>query len=195
MVKTAFFSLGNVHRIVPDPDTALLLITGDGLAAGNGPMQDGPQGFASVLQLCFDDADEESLGLAVGSVPDRKPDGGPLCVLQNGETRILPDIDHARAILDFVDQAQCSHLLIHSNGIRRTAAVIKFLVERRGVLFRMKVERDTLTIPQRQSKWLMHNDRLLRMLNLAHEEALSKEALTKELAVSNNTTKISGIKP
>ena len=189
MVKTAFFSLGNVHRIVPDPDTALMLITGDG------PMQEVPQGFASVLQLCFDDADEESLGLAVGSVPDRKPDGGPLCVLQNGETRILPDIDHARAILDFVDQAQCSHLLIHSNGIRRTAAVIKFLVERRGVLFRMKVERDTLTIPQRQSKRLMHNDRLLRMLNLAHEEALSKEALTKELAVSNNTTKISGIKP
>ncbi len=163
MVKTAFFSLGNVHRIVPDPDTALMLITGDG------PMQEVPQGFASVLQLCFDDVDEESLGLTVGSVLDRKPDGGPLCVLQNGATRILPDINHARAILDFVDRAQCSHLLIHSNGIRRSAAVIKFLVERRGVLFRMKVER-TLTRPQRSSQWLMYNERLARMLELAHEE-------------------------
>ncbi len=158
MVKTAFFSLGNVHRVTPDPDTALLLI------AGNAPTQEVPQGFASVLQLCFDDADEERLGLAVGSVPDRKPGGGPLCVLQNGETRILPDIDHARAIMDFVEQAQCSHLLVHSNGIRRSAAVIKFLVERRGVLFRMRVERKTLTRPQRPCQWLMHNERLLRLL-------------------------------
>jgi len=184
MVKTAFFSLGNVHRIVPDPDTALMLITGDG------PSQAIPEWFASVLQLCFDDACEESLGLAIGSVPDKKQGGGPLYVLQNGETRILPDIDHARAILDFVDQAQCSHLLVHSNGIRRSAAVIKFLVDRRGVLFRMKVERDTLSRPQRQSQWLMHNERLLRMLELAHEELLNKE-----FAVPHATTKTLGIRP
>ncbi len=158
MVKTAFFSLGNVHRIVPDPDTALMLITSDG------PAQAIPEGFASVLQLCFDDASEENLGLPVGSVPNKNPGGEPVTVLQNGETRILPDIEHARAILDFVDQAQCSHLLVHSNGIRRPSAVIKFLVDRRGVLFRMKVESPSLTRPQRPSQWLMHNERLLRML-------------------------------
>jgi len=107
-------------------------------------------GFNLILRLQFDDEYEERLGEKIGSIPDLGDDGVILC-----HGRILPDANHAAAIIDFIENLSCDHLIVHCHaGVSRSAAVAKFVVGRYGAV-----------LDQANDDTSGSNKRLLRLLN------------------------------
>ena len=114
-----FLSQEDAGDCEPYPNTAMISIVGPAK-----PDASIKPGFHSLLRLIFDDADEEWLGMPVGSIPDYAPDGGVLIV----SDYLMPDLHHAREIVKFIEDGDFEHLVIHCfAGQSRSAAVARFV--------------------------------------------------------------------
>ena len=83
-------------------------------------------GFRTLLKLYFDDVDEESLNVAIGSIPDFSDDGALIV-----NSYLLPDLHHAREIVNFVETGDFEHLAVHCfAGRSRSAAVAQFVTDK-----------------------------------------------------------------
>lgn len=82
---------------------------------------------------------------------------------------VQPDIDNAKAIIDFAATRNCSHLLVYCRCFGISSAVVKVLVERFGIAFLMKTE----ATAARKTDFLIHNARFQRLLESAHEESFA----------------------
>ncbi len=132
----------------PCLNTAVISIT----APGDHPARI-KEGFNSVLRLQFDDLYEEIIHEAIGAIPDANPDGYVLW-----HNLRLPDANHAKAILEFLDTLTCERLIVHCHaGVSRSAAVAQFVSDK----YNADLDGDTSCA----------NKRLLRLLN-KHNDCL-----------------------
>ena len=136
----------------PDENTSMVSIIGPGsFEAEIKP------GFRTLLKMYFDDIDEESLNVAVGSIPDFADDGELIV-----NSYLLPDLHHAREIVKFVETGDFEHLIVHCfAGISRSAAVAQFVADRYGADLLLK----SYGFGTRHK-----NNRLYRLLNTAFLE-------------------------
>ena len=148
-----FMSQCAAEECEPYPNTAMISITGWS-SFGCLEVNIKP-GFQSILRLTFDDVDEESLGVPVGSIPDFSPDGS---IIVSGH--LLPDLHHAREIVAFLEDGEFAHLVVHCYaGQSRSAAVAQFVADRYGAALLLRNH-----IVGTQYK----NNRLYRLLNTAY---------------------------
>lgn len=135
MIKTVKFVSQRwmEHLEVVRPDTAIISITSPG--DSNAMISDG---FFSILRLCFDDLEEETIHEQIGAVPDADPDGPVLW-----HNLRLPDANHAKAIVDFLNRITCERVIVHCHaGVSRSAAVAKFISEKYNADLHGQVEGD-----------------------------------------------------
>ena len=110
------------HRTPPCQNTAVISI----VTPGNYPAAFKDEDFNSVLRLSFDDLCEEHIKEPIGSIPDLDPDGPILW-----HSLQLPDANHARSIIDFLDGLTCENVVVHCHaGISRSAAVAQFIADK-----------------------------------------------------------------
>lgn len=129
--SVVFLSRLEALKLKPDPDAVVI-----SLIVPNASVHFAP-GWHDVLQLEFDDIYEESMGVAVGSIPDAAQTH--LVHEYNGATYRLPDANHARGIAKFLARHEGGHcisrrVVVHCNqGRSRSAAVAQFVADRYGV--------------------------------------------------------------
>ena len=159
--SVVFVSRFNVQKLIPDAHAIVISLT-----IPNDPVRFEP-GWRGVLQLEFHDVSEEFLGLDVGSLPDADNEGHLVAEFK-GRIFRLPDVHHAKAIVNFLTEHQggCSDfvsVIVHCDmGRSRSAAVAQFVADRYEV-----------PIVNSEPEWLEHvtridttlaNPRLLRLL-------------------------------
>lgn len=154
MIKTIRFVSQQYmeHRIEPQLNLAVISIT----TPGDSPAQI-EKGFHSILRLEFDDLYEENLHEMVGDIPDASLNGYLLW-----HNLRLPDINHAIAIINFLDKLTCRHVIVHCHaGVSRSAAVAQFVADKYGaVLYGQHEDSDTKCL----------NKRIFRLLNKAFDK-------------------------
>lgn len=144
------------NHLKPSKDTAIISITDPSDTPANIP-----EGFHSILRVQFDDLYEELLREEVGTFPDICLQGDILW-----HNLVLPDARHAKAILEFINQLDCDHLVVHCHaGISRSAAVAQFVAN----VYHSEID-------QANGDTSLANKRLLRLLN--------KVYLNEELDIS-----------
>ena len=147
-----FLSQSAAEECEPYPNTAMVSITGRSLFLGDADIK---PGFHSLLRLSFDDVDEESLDVPVGSIPDFAPSGS---IIVSGH--LLPNLYHAQQIVTFLEDGDFAHLVVHCYaGRSRSAAVAQFVADRYGAALLLRNH-----IVGTQYK----NNRLYRLLNTAY---------------------------
>jgi len=124
MIKTVKFRpQWWAEQAKPDLNVAVISIT----SPGDEPAKI-QNGFHDVLRVAFDDLYEETLKETVGDVPDLCPKGP---VYWHG--LLLPNYDHAKEIIQFLDELVCDHVIVHCHaGVSRSAAVAQFIVDHYG---------------------------------------------------------------
>ena len=134
------------HRTPPCQNTAVISIVAPGCGAAAFKDCD----FNSVLRLTFDDLSEEDIKEPIGSIPDLDPDGPILW-----HNLQLPDMNHANAIVDFLDCLSCENVIVHCYaGISRSAAVAKFISKKYNAI-----------LSEEFGDTSFANKRVLRLLN------------------------------
>lgn len=149
-----FLSQSGAEECEPYPNTSMVSITGWSSFATDAHIK---PGFHSLLRLTFDDVDEESLDVPVGSIPDFAPDGS---IIVSGH--LLPDLRHAREIVAFIEEGVFAHLTVHCYaGQSRSAAVAQFVAEKYGA---------DLLLQNHIVGTRYKNNRLYRLLNKTYSE-------------------------
>lgn len=151
MIKTVKFvsQLHMENREDPCANTAIISITSPGDFQARIKT-----GFHDILRLQFDDIYEEIIQEMIGAIPD----------VDNTSAGIfwhhlrLPDANHAKTIVDFLNRIQCERLIVHCHaGISRSAAIAKFVSDRMGA--ELEEFEDTSCA----------NKRVLRLLNKIYD--------------------------